>query len=197
MGSQGPTLPRINNQFLVDFCFDREFPKWKEAPMALDRIGELIIAKKSPSSTLHAIRTAVAVVASLLTAHLFRLSEAYWAGISTLIVTQSTLGAALPISAQRFAGTVVGALVGGVVGVYFASNILVFGLLVFAIGLLCAAFRVERAAYRYAGITLAIVMLVPRPEARWMIAVHRFFEVSIGIVVGLIVSAVWPDRRSR
>jgi len=92
MGSQGPTLPRINNQFLVDFCFDREFPKWKEAPMALDRIGELIIAKKSPSSTLHAIRTAVAVVASLLTAHLFRLSEAYWAGISTSLSRNRRLG---------------------------------------------------------------------------------------------------------
>ena len=62
------------------------------------------------------------------------------------------------------------------------------------IGMLCAVFRVERTAYRYAGITLAIVMLVPRSNSGWVIALHRFFEVSLGIAVGLLIAAVWPER---
>ena len=53
---------------------------------------------------------------SLLVARLFHLPETYWAAISTLIVMQSNLGAALPISAQRFIGTAVGAIFGGFVG---------------------------------------------------------------------------------
>src|SRR5580700_11325590 len=53
-------------------------------------------------------RTAAAAVVSLLVARLFRLPEAYWAPITTLVIMQSTLGAALPISAQRLAGTAVG-----------------------------------------------------------------------------------------
>lgn len=53
----------------------------------------------------------------------------------------------------------------------------------------------ERSAYRYASITLAIVMLVMRSTCVWPIAVHRFFEVPLGIAVGLILSALWPEQQ--
>jgi uncharacterized membrane protein YgaE (UPF0421/DUF939 family) len=76
----------------------------------------------------------------------------------------------------------------------FPGNILVFGIAVFVIGIFCAAFWVERSAYRYASITLAIVMLVTRSNRAWVIAVHRFLEVSIGIGVGLAITALWPEH---
>jgi uncharacterized membrane protein YgaE (UPF0421/DUF939 family) len=41
--------------------------------------------------------------------------------------------------------------------------------------------------------TLAIVVLVPSPQ-RWVLALHRFFEVSVGILVSLAISALWPER---
>jgi uncharacterized membrane protein YccC len=158
--------------------------------MPMDRLRNLIVAKNNPPTITHAARTAIAAVVSLLVARSFRLPESYWAPI-----TQSTLGAALPISAQRLAGTAVGAALGALLGTYFAGNVLVFGIGVFAIGTLCAALRVERSAYRYASITLAIVMLVARSNSEWVIAAHRFCEVSIGIAVGLAVSALWPERK--
>lgn len=161
-----------------------------------ERLRQLIIAKENPSTLKHSIRTAVAAVVSLLVARLFRLPETYWAAISTLIVMQSNLGAALPISAQRFIGTAVGAILGGFVGTYFPTNVAAFAVAVFAIGVVCAALKVERAAYRYASITLAIVMLVPRVANEWVVALHRFLEVSIGIGVGLVLSAVWPEQIS-
>jgi uncharacterized membrane protein YccC len=167
----------------------------REIRTSIAGIRELIVARENPSSIRHALRTAAAGVISFVIARLFRLPEAYWAAISTLIVMQSTLGASLPISAQRLVGTALGALVGGLIGSYFPGNALAFGLSVFAIGLLCAAFRIERVAYRYATITLAIVMLVSRSTNRWVIAAHRF-AVSIGIAVGLALSAVWPERIS-
>jgi uncharacterized membrane protein YgaE (UPF0421/DUF939 family) len=156
----------------------------------------MMIARENPSSLQHSARTAVAAVVSLLVARLFRLPEAYWAAITTLIVMQSTLGAALPISVQRFAGTAIGAAAGALAGTYFPGNALAFGISVFVIGIICALFRVERSAYRYASITLAIVMLVAHANSEWVIAVHRFFEVSIGIAVGLVITAVWPERRT-
>ena len=60
-----------------------------------------------------------------------------------------------------------------------------------------AGSRVEKSAYRYASITLAIVMLVPRSTSAWLVAIHRFFEVSLGIAVGLMLSAFWPEGQSR
>lgn len=98
---------------------------------------------------------------------------------------QSTLSAALPISVQYVAGTAIGAAVGAVADVYFPANVWAFGVAAFGIGLLCVGLRVERSAYRYASITLAIVMLVPRSSSGRLVALHRFFEVSIRIAVGL------------
>ena len=164
--------------------------------MTFERLRQLIIAKENPPTLTNSARTAVAVMVSLLVARLFPLPETYWAAISTLIVMQPNLGEALPISAQRFVGTAVGAIFGGFVGMYFPGNVAAFGVAVFAIGLLCAALKMDRGAYRHAGFTLAIVMLVPRAGNEWVIAMHRFFEVSIGVVVGLGLSAAWPERTS-
>src|SRR2546430_11193687 len=67
----------------------------------------------------HSVRTAIACVASLLVARLFRLPEAYWAPITTMVITQSSLGAAFAVSWQRFVGTFLGAAVGAVMAGYF------------------------------------------------------------------------------
>src|SRR5882762_10017380 len=57
---------------------------------------------------LHSARTAVAAVVSVAAARLVRLPEAYWAPVTTLVITQSSLGAAFAVSRQRFAGTALG-----------------------------------------------------------------------------------------
>ncbi|MGO9084249.1 MAG: FUSC family protein [Candidatus Sulfotelmatobacter sp.] len=141
----------------------------------------------------HSVRTAVVAVASLLAARLFRLPQMYWAPITTLVITQSSLGAALTVSGQRLVGTVLGAVVGGIVASYFGPHTLVFGACVFLLGLLCAVVRSGQSAYRFGGVTLAIVLLVPRTAPAWQVALHRFAEVSIGIVVALIFAWVWPE----
>ena len=161
--------------------------------MTFDAIRAHIIAKEHPASVTHAARATVAAVVSLLVARLFQLPESYWAAITTLIVMQSTVGAALPISAQQFAGAAIGALVGALVGNYFPGNVVAFGMAVFGVGIACTWFRVDRVTYRYANVTLAIVMLVPWSRSEWAIALHRFCEVSIGIAVGLALTAFWPE----
>jgi uncharacterized membrane protein YccC len=173
--------------------------KWPalDLRMQIAQVGKLIVARDNPSSLLHAARTAVAAIVSYLVARLFRMPEAYWAPISTLIVMQSTLGATLPISVQQFAGTAVGAAVGGVTATYFRGSLWAFGIAVFLIGVLSALLRVERSAYRFASVTLAIVTLVARPDSAWLIALHRFLEVSLGIAVGLLLSALWPERQNQ
>jgi len=61
--------------------------------------------------------------------------------------------------------------------------------------LLSIAFRLEKTAYRYASITLAIVVLIPRSNPPWSVAMHRFIEVSVGIIVALGVVALWPEHQ--
>jgi uncharacterized membrane protein YccC len=147
-------------------------------------------------AVLHAVRTAVVAVAALLVAQLLRLPASYWAPISALVVTQSSLGATLKVSTQRLIGTVLGAAAGGLVATFFPPQALAFGLCIFILGLLCAILRADHPAYRFAGITVAIVLLAPRTEPAWQIAVHRFAEVAIGLVVALLFTWAWPEKES-
>ena len=142
----------------------------------------------------HSVRTAVAAVASLLVARLFRLPQPFWATITTLVITQSSLGAAFTVSWQRFVGTALGAVLGAIMASYFGGHVLVFGVGVCILGLLSAVTRSDVSAYRFGGITLAIVLLLPRIGPAWQIAFDRFAEVSVGIGVALIFAWVWPDR---
>jgi uncharacterized membrane protein YgaE (UPF0421/DUF939 family) len=143
----------------------------------------------------HAAKTTVAAVASLLIARLLRLPESYWAPITAMIVMQSTLGAAWAISRQRLAGTAIGAATGALLATYADQNAAVFGVGVFVCGVICALLHMERNAFRYSGITLAIILLVNRNEPGWLIAIHRFREISIGIAVGLALTAMWSERK--
>jgi len=152
------------------------------------------LAGVNRQSLVHSVRTAIAALISLVVARECRLPEAYWAAITTLVVMQSTLGAALTISWKRLAGTALGAIVGALVAARFGPSAVVFGATVFALGLICAVAHIDRSAYRFASITLAIIMLVARTNPAWIVALHRFFEVSVGIVVGLVLTAVWPEN---
>jgi uncharacterized membrane protein YgaE (UPF0421/DUF939 family) len=139
-------------------------------------------------------RTAVAATLSLMVARGLGLPEAYWALISALVVTQSTLGSAWTISRQRFFGTAVGSAAGALLAPHFGSSAVAFGCAVLGIGLLCTTLRLEKAAYRFAGITLAIVVLAAQSKPAWVIAMDRFLEVSLGIAIALALVAVWPER---
>jgi uncharacterized membrane protein YgaE (UPF0421/DUF939 family) len=152
-----------------------------------DRVMDVVV---------YSARTALAAVVSLLAARVFRLPEAYWAPITTVVITQSSLGAALSVSQQRFIGTALGAAAGALVATYFGSSVLTFALCVFILGPLCVLARSDRSAYRFAGVTVAIVLLVPRTGPAWKAASHRFAEVFIGIAVALMLSAVWPEQES-
>jgi uncharacterized membrane protein YccC len=150
--------------------------------------------EKNLPSIAHAIRTAVAATASVMFARLVQMPGAYWAAIATLVVMQSTLGATLTLSLERIVATAVGASVGALEANYFAANLVAFALAILLIGLLSFAFRLEKTAYRYASITLAIIVLIPRSAPPWTIALHRFLEVSVGIIVALAVVALWPEH---
>jgi uncharacterized membrane protein YccC len=85
--------------------------------------------------------------------------------------------------------------VGAIETNYFKANLVAFAIAIFLVGLLSIAFRLQKTAYHYASITLTIIVLIPRSAAPWSIALHRFIEVSVGIIVALAVAALWPEHR--
>jgi uncharacterized membrane protein YgaE (UPF0421/DUF939 family) len=141
-------------------------------------------------------RMTIAAVLALLAARGLGLREVHWAAISALIVVQSDFGSSLLLSWHRLAGTALGAFVGALLAETLGRDVIVFGLGVFGVGLLSAALRLERPANRFAAIAFTIVLLIARAEPAWVVALHRFIEVSAGIVAGLLLSALWPEQQT-
>lgn len=144
---------------------------------------------------MQSIRTAGAATISVCVARLIGMPEAYWAAIATLVIMQSTLGATLTLSIERIVASGLGASLGAMESTYFGSNLVVFALAICFLGILSFVLRLEKTGYRYASVTLTIIVLVPRTGTPWVIAAHRFLEVSIGIVVALAVVAIWEERQ--
>lgn len=136
------------------------------------------------------LRTAVATVASMLLARTLKLPEFYWAPISTIVILLSTINP-LTLAWQRFAGTALGAFLGALIATYFPPNWIVYGVGLFACGVLSAMLRIG-SAYRFAAIALSIVLLITHTRPPWIVATHRFIEVSLGIAVALLVTVIWP-----
>jgi uncharacterized membrane protein YgaE (UPF0421/DUF939 family) len=150
--------------------------------------------KENLPSIRHSVRTALAATASVIVARLVQMPEAYWAAIATLVIMQSSLGATLTLSIERVIATALGASVRAVEANYVGANLAAFTLAIFFIGLLSYRFRREKTAYRCASVTLTIIVLIPRPNPAWIVGLHRFIEVSVGIIVALLVVAIWPER---
>ena len=72
---------------------------------------------------------------------------------------------------------------------------LIYGAGILLCGTLCAVLRLV-VAYRFAAITLTIVLLVPHDNPPWVVATHRFTEVSLGIAVALLMTLAWPLPQS-
>jgi len=142
-------------------------------------------------------RTTLAAMLALCAARLLALPEVYWASISAVVVVQSDFGSSLAISWHRLVGTALGAFTGAFLAVQFGRSALVFGLGILGVGLVSVALRLGRPANRFAAIALCIVLLVARPQSAWVIALHRFLEVSVGIVAGLLLTALWPEKEAK
>ena len=132
---------------------------------------------------LHSLRTAVAAVLSLMLAHALKLAEFYWAPISTIVILLSPSDP-FTLAWQRFAGTALGAVVGALIATFFPMNWMVYGAGILVCGILSALLRLG-GAYRFVAITLTIVLLIAHARPPWVVAYHRFIEVSLGIAVAL------------
>ena len=88
-----------------------------------------------------------------------------------------------------------GAAAGAGLASCFGPSLIAYGVGLLGTGLLCVMLRLDKPAYRFAGIAMTVVIFVVHSGSVWVTAIHRFMEDSLGIVVGLIALWLWPDPR--
>lgn len=147
----------------------------------------------------HALRTAVAVLATQVLVTALHLPQGYWAVVTAVIVMQANLGGSMRAAWTRLAGTAVGAVFGTAAAYLGGQSLAAAGLAVFATLAACSAIPRLRESSRVAGITAIIIILGGHPDIpAAVLGFDRFLEIAVGIVTALVVSlTVLPSRASR
>src|ERR1700680_3539322 len=145
-----------------------------------------------------AVRVTVAAFGALAIAIALHLKLPLWAVLTSLIVTQTSVGRSLKASRDYMFGTVGGAIYGGAIAVLIphSGEIELLALLVLAVAPL-AFMAAINPSLNAATVTAVIVLLLPTLNHANPLdsAIDRVLEVMVGAVTGLLVSFfVLPSR---
>src|SRR5216684_6035554 len=145
-----------------------------------------------------AVRVTVAAVAAFAIATALHLALPLWAVLTSLIVTQMSVGRSLKATRDYMFGTVGGAIYGGAIAVLIphSGEGGLLALLVLAVAPL-AFIAAINPSLNAATVTAVIVLLVPTMSHGSPLdsAIDRVLEVTVGAVTGLLVSFfVLPSR---
>jgi uncharacterized membrane protein YccC len=145
-----------------------------------------------------AVRVTVAATVAYAVATALHLMLPLWAVLTSLIVTQMSVGRSLKVTRDYLFGTVGGALYGCAIAVLipYSGEVELLGLLVLAVAplALIASFN---PSLNTATVTAVIVLLVPTMHHTSPVgsAIDRVMEVAVGALTGLLVAfLVLPSR---
>src|SRR5260370_880696 len=145
-----------------------------------------------------ALRVTVAAAAAYALATALHLMLPLWAVLTSLIVTQMSVGRSLKATRDYMLGTVGGAIYGGAIAVLIphSGGIGLLSLLVLAVAPL-AFIAAINPSLNAAIVTAVIVLLIPEMRHANPLdsVIDRVMEVTVGAVTGLLVSfLVLPSR---
>jgi fusaric acid resistance family protein len=145
-----------------------------------------------------AVRIAVAAVAAYAIAVALHLMLPLWAVLTSLIVTQMSVGRSLKVTRDYMLGTIGGAIYGGAIAVLIphSGEGELLALLVLAVTPLAFVGAIKP-SLNTATVTAVIVLLVPTMNHANPLdsAFDRVIEVTVGALTGLLVSfVVLPSR---
>lgn len=152
----------------------------------------------------YGLKFGLAGVAAVYISLVIRLDNPGWAlfTVFVLMIAQY-VGAIAEKSLYRFAGTIVGGIIGYLItGALEQNPVLFLGLIALVVGTCTALFGQSRYPYAFflCGMTTMVVASngMADPENSWMFMISRIEEIFVGIVVTLVVqSVVWPRYARR
>jgi uncharacterized membrane protein YccC len=144
------------------------------------------------------VRMTLAGLLAYVLAHVFALSQGYWAVFSAIIVVQASLGGSVRAALDRLIGTIGGGIAGGLVGYMLPHQDFVS----LGIALIVALVPLTLVAaiwpnYRIAPLTAVVVLLTSNAQLLGPVdsAFSRITEIALGSLIALAVSIlVLPAR---
>ena len=146
-----------------------------------------------------AARMLISATAAYTLAQAFGLTQGYWAVLTTIIVTQNSVGGSLKAAIDRLIGSICGALVGAAAALLLPSHApLVVGATLIAALTPLAVLTAFYPTYRIAPITAIIVLMSTGTATLGPLgyALDRVLEITLGAVVGVVVSTLIAPARA-
>ncbi|TIH19985.1 hypothetical protein D0S45_01205 [Marinifilum sp. JC120] len=144
-----------------------------------------------------ALGAAMAALCAVLIANWLNLEKPYWSGISALVVSRSSYDASLIKGTLRIIGTIFGCLIALILLGTFIDNVFAILCLIFfasvATVMVSALRGRDSYAWSMAGfmiVLLSIAGLVV-PHSIFNFAFYRTFEISLGTIMAIIMSAIF------
>jgi uncharacterized membrane protein YgaE (UPF0421/DUF939 family) len=149
--------------------------------------------------TRQALKTALACVISIMLTYFLDLKEAYWAGITTLIMMQPNVAASVRKGWMRAGGACCGCFLAVVLTGLFLQLHLIYTIAFFSLSVLGFYLGVT-ARYGYFwsyfvmnGVLISMVGMT-QPDITVYITVHRGAAITMGVLVSLVLNVVlFPD----
>jgi uncharacterized membrane protein YgaE (UPF0421/DUF939 family) len=146
-----------------------------------------------------AFKAGLAAVLCVWLGNLFGLSHSYWSAVSAIVVMASDDSVTFASCRDRVIGTAIGAFLGWLTFYAWHGHYLLYALSVTLCIFVCSMLAFEKAG-RLAAVTLSIIVLIKSDGGPAQVALARFLEVSLGIVVALavtllVIPRVPPRRR--
>ena len=160
----------------------------KGMPLARHRARLWLVLRMMISTTLaYALATAL------------RQPQGYWAVLTAIIVTQSSVGGSLKAAIDRLIGSICGALVGALAAVLLPAHTpITLGLVLIGAITPLVLLTVYAPHYRIAPVTAVIVLLSRGGATLGPLgyALNRVMEITLGSVVGVAVSVLIAPARA-
>jgi uncharacterized membrane protein YccC len=144
-------------------------------------------------------RMTVAGIVAYALAEMLALPQGYWAVFSSIIIMQASVGGSVKETIDRLVGTIGGAVAGAIVAsVVPHQNLLTLGIALVVALVPLTLVAALRPGYRVAPLTAVIVLLTPGAQQLGPLdsALYRIFEITLGSLVGLVVSLVIVPARA-
>lgn len=133
------------------------------------------------------LKAGLAAVLSLLLAHLIGLSYPYWAAVSAIVVMGWDTTFTFASCRDRIIGTAIGAFLCCITFYIWHGHYALYGVSVAVCIFACSTLQFDKAG-RLAAATLSLIVLVQPDDTPGHVAIARFLEIVIGVVMALVVT---------
>jgi uncharacterized membrane protein YgaE (UPF0421/DUF939 family) len=133
------------------------------------------------------IKTAIAVVISILISSGLKMESPFYAAIASIISMQSSVKNSYKTGRNRMLGTLVGALVGYLCALISPGNPFLTGIGIVCVIYLCNLLNWQESS-SIAGVVFCAIMLNLKGNSPIIYSINRIIDTFVGIIVAIIVN---------